>query len=51
MQFRKQNIADDLPVQGSQKFTPADYNDMTGVEVRDEYEFKNGAKYKGQWKG
>lgn len=27
-----------------------DPNDMVGLEERDEFVFKNGAKYKGQWK-
>ena len=26
-------------------------DDLTGVEERPEYVFKNGAKYRGQWKG
>ena len=30
---------------------PLDYNDISGVEERGEYIFKNGAKYIGQWKG
>jgi hypothetical protein len=30
---------------------PLDYDDMSGVEDRQEYVFKNGARYVGQWKG